>query len=79
MAVTPDSVRATLAATTHVAPEATARVAAGVPEATVMPPVEVARVTTVVPKTTRVILVVAVEMPGDSAAGQTGSRRRRQF
>ena len=37
MVATPESVRATLAATTHVAPEATARVAAGVPKSIVTP------------------------------------------
>ena len=51
-AATPNSVRATSAATTHVAPEATARVATGVPKTTVMTPVEAAWVTTTVPETT---------------------------
>ena len=73
--VTPDSVWATSVATTSMAPEATARVAAGVPETIVMPPVKVAWVTTTVPETTRVVLVVEVETLSDSAAGQTGSRR----
>ena len=79
MAAAPNIVRATSAATTHVAPEATARVAAGVPETIVTPPIEVAQVTTAVPETTRVVPVAEVETPSDSATGQTGSRRRRQF
>ena len=74
MAPTPDSVRATLATTTHVALEATVQVAAGVPETTVAPPVEAAQVTTIVPETTQAVLVAAVETPSDLAARQTGSR-----
>ena len=65
MMATPDSVWATSATTTHVAPEATARVAAGVPKTIVTPPMEAARVTTAVPETTRVVLVAAVETPSE--------------
>ena len=65
IAATPDSVRATLVATTCVAPEATARVATGVLKTIVMPPMEAARVTTAVPETTRVVLVAAVETPSE--------------
>lgn len=71
---------ATLArATTHVALGATTRVVIGVPETIVTPMVEVARVTTAVPETTRAVPVAVVETPGDSADGQTSFRRGRYF
>ena len=79
MVVTPYSVRATSAATTRVAPEATTQVATGVLETIVTPPVEVARMTTAVPETTQAVPVVAVETPSDSTAGQTSSRCGRRF